>query len=1141
MPDPNPHSLTARSRRHRALGFAWAPFALLLASLVPGVSPAAAQPDIREIRPAVMLLIDSSGSMEYVGDCECTTLTCRECMTDCSDAVPARNRWANVLEVLTGEWQSYSCVTDPNRRGTGPSGTVYTGQYDEDYYLSHAVHPYGTPQADNGILDTYVDRVKFGLMTFDAHPTYTPFGALIPHASFNETLSDGVRGAFSYADSRGFHYFGCPDNNDRRVNSGARSETAASGRLVSVGFESAVSGVPSDDHTLINASIQSTLMAPDLRPHGATPVAAMLEDLEYYFSSHEDVRPSNGTTGDPYRECRQRFAILLTDGRPNMDFRGHPYYCEHDGGTDSGGVVSGGIDRCPYDTPENTASRLTSAAGPLDGLYVIGMNIRANDAPARTTLNAIATAGETCPLGGGDCARFPASASDLRVDFEEILRQTAPGTTTRTVPAFSAAGVGGGAQHQFQTGFNPSFSVVALGYEPWQGVLERRRFECNGLVPEAQPIDSTDRFHELLNTQGTRRLYTAVPPLAASINGHLVGPDADSLPTALTPPTLGTPAIDVSSGMTLFNASTIAAEYLGLVAGDNTRRDAIVAWTHGDAGTERADKRMGSIYHSSPVVIGAPGADRSDETFNEYRQLIGDRPRVVYVGTNDGILHAFLADDYDHDSGGATTHYTAGHEIWGFIPPILLDELEDTMTSHQWMLDGTPVIQDVITARTGTGSAADWRTVLVMGFRQGARGYFALDITDPFEPKFLWQYTHPQLGQTYGQPRMAQVNVEFPSGGIHQRTVAILPGGAGTELAGVNTPSDSRHMPETVSGIAPRGSRRNWATTGRALFVVDILTGKLIRHFDDFPSPLTGGVSVFPGSVGADAQAAYFNDHDGILWRLDLSSTDPDDWDYQAIWDMFHGLAADQGQPAYNSPILSTLEDGRVVIIQASGNVDLLEDGSAVNRVVSLTETINVNTTTFAFTGVDMTVNWDILNGPANSLNALRPGEQVTGPLELFNGVVYFGTFVTEVEANNACSFGYSRLWAVDYIEHVGSNLNEPVGRLPHPVTQVETVAFDHNVPGFQSLENGLLMGVGIAARPRCNSSDEPPGETDPYVGTSQTRHHVTNAAPPQFELVAQISGQGAGADGGAVATIGLSVTTPPIQVQTVGAVRRVE
>ena len=42
----------------------------------------------------------------------------------------------------------------------------------------------------------------------------------------------------------------------------------------------------------------------------------------------------------------------------------------------------------------------------------------------------------------------------------------------------------------------------------------------------------------------------------------------------------------------------------------------------------------------------------------------------------------------------------------GLRTPILLDELDDTMTSHQWMLDGTPVVQEVITARTGIGTAA---------------------------------------------------------------------------------------------------------------------------------------------------------------------------------------------------------------------------------------------------------------------------------------------------------------------------------------------------------------------------------------------------------------------------------------------------
>jgi hypothetical protein len=208
--------------------------------------------------------------------------------------------------------------------------------------------------------------------------------------------------------------------------------------------------------------------------------------------------------------------------------------------------------------------------------------------------------------------------------------------------------------------------------------------------------------------------------------------------------------------------------------------------------------------------------------------------------------------------------------------------------------------------------------------------------------------------------------------------------------------------------------------------------------------------------------------------------------------------------------------------------------------VVSLTETINVNTTSFALQGVDVEVNWDILNGGSTATNALRPGEQVTGPLELFNGVVYFGTFTTDVQANNACSFGYSRLWAVDYIEHVGTDIHQPVGELPHPVTANLMVAFDSNIPGYEGLENGLLMGVGIAARPRCSTSQEV-SETDPYLGTSGTRYHVTDASAPQFELVAQLSGQGSGADGGSVATLNLSVETPPIQVQTVGAVRRVE
>ena len=1094
-----------------------------------------------------MLLIDTSGSMEYTGNCECTTPTCRECMPNCGAAAPERNRWANVLEVLTGEWNSYSCSIDAVRRGTSASGIVYSGASDENYFLPHVVHPTASPatQADNGILDTYIDRVRFGLMTFDAHPTYTPYGVLITDSTFDEAISNGSRGSYSYADSRGFRYFGCPDNEDRRVNLGSRSESAIAGRLVSVGFESDDPAIPSDDHELINADIQATLLTPDLRPQGGTPIAAMLEDLNYYFDTNDDVRPPDGVAGDPFRECRNRYAILLTDGRPNADFRGAPYYCEHYGGTDSGTGPSGGTENCPYELPEVTAADLVDN-GDIEGLYVIGMNIAEDNTDARAILNTIATAGETCPTGGGDCARFPANAAELRVDFEDILRSAAPGTTTRTVPAFSGGGGGvtGGGQFQFQTGFNPTFSTRAFGYQPWQGVLERRRFECSASgVPEAQPIDATDRFHDLLNSQGTRSIWTVLPTTASDINGHLTGPARAGDATDPPVPAAAQTGVLVSAGMTGFNASNVTPDHLGIPLSEpnpTQLRDEVVDFVLGAPGTTRADKKMGSIYHSSPVIIGAPGADRSDETFNDFRQLIGDRPRVVYVGTNDGMLHAFLAGDYIDTSTTTPTTIPAGTELWAFIPPILLDELEDTMTSHQWMLDGTPVVQNVITVREGVGSADDWRTVLMMGFRQGAHGYFAMDVTDPFNPRFLWQYTDSLMGQTYGEPRFAQINVEFPSGDLHQRTVAILPGGSGVQLTGTNTPTDLRHIPATVGAITPRAQRRNWDTQGRSLYIVDVQTGALLKRFDNLPSPLTGGVSVFPGSVGADAQAAYFNDHDGIIWRLDLSSTDPDDWDYQAIWDMFHDSAADAGQPAYNAPLLSIDNTGNVVIIQATGNVDILDEISVNNRVVSLTENLAVSTTTGLLSSIAVHVNWDVIPGSATAINRLRPGEQITGPLELFNGVVYFGTFVTEEDATNACAFGYSRLWGIDYIENEG-DINSPLPRLPHPVTDVDRVNFDPSIPGFEGLDNALLMGVGVAARPRCTQGLDDPDETDPYVGNQAGRYHVTDTSQPQYQLVAQISGTGSGSDGGSVGTIDIDLETPPVQVRTVGAVRRVE
>src|SRR5690554_4084743 len=136
-----------------------------------GTSLAAAQlgttPDVRDIPPVVMLLIDTSGSMERRLDCICSTEACTECLPVCSGMDVPLNRWHTLLAALTGTnlGTPQGCTTRPRTR------------YDAGYFIPHFDFPYLSPisvdgpldegRNANGILDTYRERIKFGLMTFD--------------------------------------------------------------------------------------------------------------------------------------------------------------------------------------------------------------------------------------------------------------------------------------------------------------------------------------------------------------------------------------------------------------------------------------------------------------------------------------------------------------------------------------------------------------------------------------------------------------------------------------------------------------------------------------------------------------------------------------------------------------------------------------------------------------------------------------------------------------------------------------------------------------------------------------------------------------------------------------------------------------
>ncbi len=203
--------------------------------------------------------------------------------------------------------------------------------------------------------------------------------------------------------------------------------------------------------------------------------------------------------------------------------------------------------------------------------------------------------------------------------------------------------------------------------------------------------------------------------------------------------------------------------------------------------------KLGDIIHSSAVYVGAPqgllpGTDPFGATgkrFSEYVSGIGTasgafsstnnaqtRTKMLYVGANDGMLHAFNA--------------VTGDEVWAYIPGALfhteavapapyfgpgLHTLTERSYEHRYYVDLSPSVADVY-ADIGGASGDDWHTVLVGGLRAGGRGYFAIDITDPDElinttagsaretalaNRVLWEFTTDDdrdLGLTYSEPQI---------------------------------------------------------------------------------------------------------------------------------------------------------------------------------------------------------------------------------------------------------------------------------------------------------------------------------------------------------------------------------------------------
>ncbi|UUZ49827.1 hypothetical protein LP420_06630 [Massilia sp. B-10] len=151
----------------------------------------------------------------------------------------------------------------------------------------------------------------------------------------------------------------------------------------------------------------------------------------------------------------------------------------------------------------------------------------------------------------------------------------------------------------------------------------------------------------------------------------------------------------------------------------------------------------------------APSAFQQTPDYAAFRARFKSRPVVAYLGANDGMLHAFAAD--------------SGAELFAYVPRVLGPQLSALAAPGY-------LARPYVDGSAGQGDAlvgGVWRTVLASGMGMGARGLFALDITDPAQfgtaAGALWEFTDrddPAIGFQRAAPLVARLRTGMQRGQV---------------------------------------------------------------------------------------------------------------------------------------------------------------------------------------------------------------------------------------------------------------------------------------------------------------------------------------------------------------------------------------
>jgi type IV pilus assembly protein PilY1 len=269
------------------------------------------------------------------------------------------------------------------------------------------------------------------------------------------------------------------------------------------------------------------------------------------------------------------------------------------------------------------------------------------------------------------------------------------------------------------------------------------------------------------------------------------------------------------------------------------------------------ERVLGDIINSGPLYVGAPASNVQGSGYQKFYEDHKSRVKAVYVGANDGMLHAFNASD--------------GSELFAYIPNVLIASLNQ-LTSPDYV--HRPYVDGALTVAEAYVNSA-WKTVLASGMGGGAQGVFVLDVTDP--SKFssgsaaIWEFTDKNdvdIGNVSSPPLVAKFKTGVTTAGIPiYKYFVVVP-------SGLNNYKDDGSSNTTEPGVGALFLLSLDKKAGDA-WVEGSNYYKLKTPIKD--ATLQNGVSSPALVLGNDGAVryAYAGDLQGNLWRFDFTGAAP--------------------------------------------------------------------------------------------------------------------------------------------------------------------------------------------------------------------------------------------------------------------------